>query len=254
MPHDGSAAAASPPAPEPGQEPTWTRRDDKFLELLLFTRNAVSFHAASGIIGKTPDQMHQRCSFMFAELRRVLEAVEVETPPEWDLEVIAAPATAPATEGEVPEAVVVPASPLQLSAAARDDSAAPTAVVGGGVRRRNKKKAEPWTENEHRLFLAGLDRYLGSWQAMSRELLTSKTASQIASHYQKYRNREKQRELDVCKRKSIHDITEPGIIAAISAVSGGEAAAWENVKSGENGFGPVEEFPGADDPGTLLST
>ncbi|CAN6272799.1 unnamed protein product [Urochloa humidicola] len=253
MPHAGSAAAPPPPAPEPGEEPTWTRRDDKFLELLLFTRNAVSFHAASGIIGKTPEQMHQRCSFLFEELRRVLEAVEVDTPPQWDLEVIAAPATAPAAEGEVPEAVALPASPLQLSAAAREDSAAPATVVGGGVRRRYKKKAEPWTEVEHRVFLAGLDRYLGSWQAMSRELLPSKTASQIASHYQKYRNREKMRQHDACKRKSIHDITEPGIIAAISAVSGGEAAAWEDVESGEDGFCPVEEFPRADDPGTLLA-
>ncbi|CAL4887696.1 unnamed protein product [Urochloa decumbens] len=248
MPHDGSAAAAPPPEPEP----TWTRRDDKFLELLLFTRNTVSFHAASGIIGKTPDQMQQRCSFMFAELRRVLEALEVETPPEWDKEIIvAAPATAPAAgEEEVPLAVGVPAAP---PVAARVDSAAPPTVVGGGggVRRR-KKTAEQWTEKEHRRFLAGLDRYIGRWKAMSRECLPSKTASQIASHYQKFRNREKQRERDECKRKSIHDITEPGI-AATFAVSGGEAAACEDVESGEDALGPVEEFPGADDLGTLLT-
>ncbi|CAL5058080.1 unnamed protein product [Urochloa decumbens] len=244
MPHDGSAAAA----PESGQEPTWTRRDDKFLELLFFTRNTVSFHAASGIIGKTPDQMQQRCSFMFAELRRVLEALEVETPPEWNKEIIVAtPATAPAAGEEVPMAVV-PAAPL---IAAREDSAAPATVVVGGVRRK-KKTAEQWTEAEHRRFLAGLDRYLGRWKAMSREYLPSKTASQIASHYQKYRNREKQRERNECKRASIHDITEPGIVATI-AVSSGEAAAWEDVESGEDGLGPVEEFPGADDLGTLLT-
>ncbi|CAN6238221.1 unnamed protein product [Urochloa humidicola] len=251
MPHDGSAAGAPPAAAaSPAPEPNWTRRDDKFLELLLFTRNTVSFHAASGIIGKTPDQMQQRCSFMFAELRRVLEAVDVETPAEWDAEaIIAAPANtalAVAGEEEVPEAVVPAAPPV----AALEDSAAPAmTAVGGGVRRR-KKKAVPWTEDEHRLLLAGLDIYLGKWQAMSREFLTSKTASQIASHYQKYRNRQKQRERDKCKRTSIHDITEPGI--AISAVSGGEAAASKDVESGENGLGPVEEFPDADDPGTLL--
>ncbi|CAL4969192.1 unnamed protein product [Urochloa decumbens] len=253
MPHDGSAAAPPPPEPEPEPEPTWTRRDDKFLELLLFTRNTVSFHVASEIIGKTPDQMQQRCSFMFSELRRVLEALEVETPPEWDKEIIvAAPATAApaAGEEEVPLAVGVPAAP---PVAARVDSAAPTTVVGGGGVRRRKKTAEQWTEKEHRRFLAGLDRYIGRWKAMSRECLPSKTASQIASHYQKFRNREKQRERDECKRKSIHDITEPAGIAATFAVSGGEAAAWEDVESGEDGLGPVEEFPGADDLGTLLT-
>jgi hypothetical protein len=98
---------------------------------------------------------------------------------------------------------------------------------------------------------------------MSREYLPSRTASQIASHYQKYQKREKQREQDKCKRASIHDITEPGIAAAIAPAvsSGGEPAAQgelprsdatargeenellEPIGSGEDGLSPVEEFP-----------
>ncbi|RCV19074.1 hypothetical protein SETIT_3G354900v2 [Setaria italica] len=197
MHHDGyaAAAAAPPPAlaasPEPEQEPKWTRRDDKFLELLLFTRNTVSLRVASGII--------------------------VLTPPVWDMEIAA---MAVAAEEVVPEAVVPAAPPV----AARKNSA--ERAVGAGGDKRNKKAAEKWTEDEHRLFLAGLPFYRGNWNAMSREYLTSRTASQIASHYQKYRNREKQREHDNCKRASIHDITEPGIAAAF-AVSGGKAAAWK---------------------------
>nr|TKW29067.1 hypothetical protein SEVIR_3G371300v2 [Setaria viridis] len=242
MHHDGyaAAAAAPPPAlaasPEPEQEPKWTRRDDKFLELLLFTRNTVSLRVASGII--------------------------VLTPPVWDMEIAA---MAVAAEEVVPEAVVPAAPPV----AARKNSAERAVGAGGG--KRNKKAAEKWTEDEHRLFLAGLPFYRGNWNAMSREYLTSRTASQIASHYQKYRNREKQREHDNCKRASIHDITEPGIAAAF-AVSGGKAAAWkgelprsegsargqenepwEPIESGEDGLSPVEEFPGEDDPGTLLT-
>lgn len=268
MHHDGyaAAAAAPPPAlaasPEPEQEPKWTRRDDKFLELLLFTRNTVSLRVASGIIGKTPAQIHQRCTFMFAELSHVLESLEVLTPPVWDMEIAA---MAVAAEEVVPEAVVPAAPPV----AARKNSA--ERAVGAGGDKRNKKAAEKWTEDEHRLFLAGLPFYRGNWNAMSREYLTSRTASQIASHYQKYRNREKQREHDNCKRASIHDITEPGITAAF-AVSGGKAAAWkgelprseasargqenepwEPIESGEDGLSPVEEFPGEDDPGTLLT-
>ena len=156
MPHDEHAAAPPPPAapePEPEREPTWTRRDDKCLELLLVTTSIVPIHFASDIIGKTPAQMERRCRFMLAELRHVLEAQDVETPPEWDMEVAAA-AAAPAAEGEAPE----PAAPSALPvAAAEEDSALPTAVGGGGggtpegrqVRRR-KNKAVPWTIDEHR--------------------------------------------------------------------------------------------------------
>ncbi|RLN07524.1 transcription factor DIVARICATA-like [Panicum miliaceum] len=284
MPHDGHAAAPPPPpAPEPEPEPTWTRRDDKFLELLLVTHSIVSIHHyASGIIGKSLAQMERRCRFMFAELRHVLEALDVETPPEWDMEIAATTAAAPAAEGEAPEA----ATPYAPPVAAAADSALPTAVGGGGSRsegrqvRRKKKKAEMWTPDEHRYFLAGLDKYKGNWKAMSLEYLPSRSASQIASHYQKYQNREKQRERDECRRASIHDITEPASAAAVAA-AGGEAAAARRkddgddlpraeasargqegeprdpVQSGEptrgDGPGAGEEFPGPDDPGTLLT-
>ncbi|XP_072147477.1 transcription factor DIVARICATA-like [Setaria viridis] len=191
MHHDGYAAAAAAPllalaaSPtlEPEQEPKWTRRDDKFLELLLFNRNTVSLHIASSIIGKTPAQIHQRCTFMFAELSHVLKSLEVLTPLVWDMEIAAMAAAA--EEEVVPEAVVPAAPPV----AARKNSA--ERATGAGCAKRNKKAAEKWTEYEHRLFLAGLPFYRGNWNAMSREYLTSRTASQIASHYQKYRNREK---------------------------------------------------------------
>ncbi|OEL23853.1 hypothetical protein BAE44_0015127 [Dichanthelium oligosanthes] len=285
-PQDESAAAAAPPPalaalPAPEQEPTWTRREDKFLQLLYFTRNAVSFHDAWKVIGKTERQMEERCSFMFDELRHVLEGLdEVETPPEWDMEIAATTIAAPAAVEQGPEAVAPAGPPV----AAEEDSAAPT-VVGGGDRsegqarekkKRKKKEAVKWTAKEHKRFLAGLKDYEGRWNAMSREYLPSRTASQIASHYQKYRKRQKQRERKECRRASIHDITDPGSAAA-PAVAGGEAAAWkdddlpraeasargqedepwEPVQSTEptreDGLGPVEEFPGADDSGTLLT-
>jgi SHAQKYF class myb-like DNA-binding protein len=38
-----------------------------------------------------------------------------------------------------------------------------------------------------RLFLKGITEYgVGKWQKLSRELVTTRSASQIASHYQKY--------------------------------------------------------------------
>nr|CAB3446684.1 unnamed protein product [Digitaria exilis] len=278
MPHDGSssAAAAAPPlaaswgaSPSPEQKPTWSRRDDKFLELLLFARNAaINAHDASNVLGgKTPAQMQERCSFIFEEIRSVLEALYVETPREWDdTEITAAAATpksAAEEEEEAPGAVVVAA---QQVAAAAEDSAAATDAGGGGCgnrqTRKKTKKPVQWTHEEHKLFIAGLDLYRGNWNLMSREYLTNKTASQIASHHQKYRKREKQRESNRCKRASIHDITEPGIAAiaaaaAAAAARGVVAAAWKDdasargqddeerkpAESGEDGIGPIEEFP-----------
>jgi hypothetical protein len=115
---------------------------------------------------------------------------------------------------------------------------------------------------------------------MAMEYLPSRSASQIASHYQKYQNREKQRERDECRRASIHDITEPASAAALAVAGGGAATARrkddgdlptraeasargqegeprEPVQSGEptrgDGPGTGEEFPGPNDPGTLLT-
>eukprot|EP01018_Ginkgo_biloba_P012198 Gb_05002 [translate_table: standard] len=70
-----------------------------------------------------------------------------------------------------------------------------------------RKKGVPWTEEEHRLFLMGLNKYgKGDWRSISRNFVVSRTPTQVASHAQKYflrlnsANKEK-------KRSSIHDIT-----------------------------------------------
>ncbi|KAJ6425115.1 hypothetical protein OIU84_025811 [Salix udensis] len=70
-----------------------------------------------------------------------------------------------------------------------------------------RRKGTPWTEEEHRLFLIGLQKYgKGDWRSISRNAVVSRTPTQVASHAQKYflrRNSVKKEK----KRSSIHDIT-----------------------------------------------
>ncbi|XP_061362449.1 transcription factor SRM1-like [Gastrolobium bilobum] len=72
-----------------------------------------------------------------------------------------------------------------------------------------EKKRLPWTEEEHKLFLAGLQIIgKGDWKNIARYFVKTKNAAQIASHAQKYflhlaqGAQKKER-----KRTSIHDIT-----------------------------------------------
>ncbi|XVF24904.1 hypothetical protein REPUB_Repub13aG0167900 [Reevesia pubescens] len=54
-------------------------------------------------------------------------------------------------------------------------------------RRGERKKGVPWTEEEHRLFLIGLQKLgKGDWRGIARNFVMSRTPTQVASHAQKY--------------------------------------------------------------------
>ncbi|KAK1422496.1 hypothetical protein QVD17_25650 [Tagetes erecta] len=51
----------------------------------------------------------------------------------------------------------------------------------------DRKKGTPWTEEEHRLFLLGLQKLgKGDWRGIARTYVLSRTPTQVASHAQKY--------------------------------------------------------------------
>ncbi|EFJ09209.1 hypothetical protein SELMODRAFT_47768, partial [Selaginella moellendorffii] len=70
-----------------------------------------------------------------------------------------------------------------------------------------RRKGIPWTEDEHRLFLLGLEKFgKGDWRSISRNFVVSRTPTQVASHAQKYFIRLNSIHKDK-RRTSIHDIT-----------------------------------------------
>ncbi|XP_073125925.1 transcription factor DIVARICATA-like [Henckelia pumila] len=70
-----------------------------------------------------------------------------------------------------------------------------------------RRKGVPWTEDEHRRFLIGLEKHgKGDWRNISRNFVISKTPTQVASHAQKYYLRQVSRGKDK-RRPSIHDMT-----------------------------------------------
>ncbi|XP_077246942.1 transcription factor SRM1-like [Tasmannia lanceolata] len=69
-----------------------------------------------------------------------------------------------------------------------------------------RRKGVPWSEDEHRLFLLGLNGYgWGDWRSISRNFVVSRTPTQVASHAQKYQNR-MNKGATKGQRPSIHDI------------------------------------------------
>lgn len=88
-----------------------------------------------------------------------------------------------------------PSSPADLSepataaaaAAAADGYLSDGLVQASTSNSRERKKGVPWTEEEHRMFLLGLQKLgKGDWRGIARNFVITRTPTQVASHAQKY--------------------------------------------------------------------
>ncbi|XP_074310790.1 transcription factor DIVARICATA-like [Silene latifolia] len=98
----------------------------------------------------------------------------------------------------------------QINFGGNSNKAVSSGGGGGGNKHSSdaeRKKGTPWTEEEHRLFLIGLEKYgKGDWRSISRNVVVTRTPTQVASHAQKYYLRQNSGKKER-KRSSIHDIT-----------------------------------------------
>ncbi|KQJ85279.1 transcription factor SRM1 isoform X2 [Brachypodium distachyon] len=118
-----------------------------------------------------------------------------------------------------------------------------------------RRKGIAWTEDEHRLFLLGLEKYgKGDWRSISRNFVISRTPTQVASHAQKYfirlnsMNRER-------RRSSIHDITSVNngdTSAAQGPITGTNGQVANPGKSPKQPLQPANPPPGVDAYGTTI--
>ncbi|KAK2968163.1 hypothetical protein RJ640_018256 [Escallonia rubra] len=176
-----SSASAPPPS-----QPPWTRHEDK-----LFERALVAFpeevsgrwhRIADRVPGKSAQEVKAHYDALVHDVSEI-DSGRVEPPCYSDDSL--------GWEGEL-----------------RDSQISFGSGSGKGKHGdAERKKGTPWTEEEHRLFLVGLDRYgKGDWRSISRNVVVTRTPTQVASHAQKYFLRQNSMKKER-KRSSIHDIT-----------------------------------------------
>ncbi|KAL6986373.1 hypothetical protein U1Q18_019741 [Sarracenia purpurea var. burkii] len=163
---------------------TWTRFEDKMFEhaLLMFPEETVDRWQmiAQRLPGKSPEEVRAHYEVLVHDVFEI-ESGRVKLP-------IYADDTALVCEPE--------SSQISFGSTGRNEH-------GEGER----KKGTPWTEEEHRLFLIGLETYgKGDWRSISRNMVVTRTPTQVASHAQKFFLRQNSVKKDR-KRSSIHDIT-----------------------------------------------
>ncbi|KAL1559319.1 putative transcription factor [Salvia divinorum] len=94
-----------------------------------------------------------------------------------------------------------------------------------------RKRGKPWSEEEHRSFLEGLEKLgKGTWKGIATEFVPSRKSSQVASHAQKHFNRLK---LSVSNQKRRR--------ASVFDMASGSAADSKNISKQKESMSHVKK-------------
>ncbi|KAJ8470751.1 hypothetical protein OPV22_025094 [Ensete ventricosum] len=132
------------------------------------------------------------------------------------------------------------------------DSGLDPSLKRGSTRGQERKRGVPWTEEEHRTFLAGLEKLgKGDWRGISREFVTSKTPTQVASHAQKYfvrKNNPGKRK----RRSSLFDVVTSDRVGISGCSTVGDDPDLLGVSSSYSSCQPLSsDAPLSDEPSDL---
>ena len=180
------AAGGSPATPAPLTGDHWGGDEDRFFERLL-AEHYQSPHRFQIIASHLPDKDPGACQRRYDLLEADVRSIQA---------------------GRVP---LPNYSAVEAKVAAAGGGNGRGRVAGAAKPETERRKGIPWTEEEHRLFLLGLDKFgKGDWRSISRNFVYTRTPTQVASHAQKYFIRLNSMNKKDKRRSSIHDITSVG--------------------------------------------
>ncbi|XP_055806924.1 transcription factor MYBS3-like [Solanum dulcamara] len=94
-----------------------------------------------------------------------------------------------------------------VSSSGEESTSGTGGIMSSGSSCRSSSKGRRWSEDEHRAFLIGLDKLgKGNWTRIAREFVQSRTSTQVASHAQKYFDRQKEKRALKRNKSSVFDI------------------------------------------------